>query len=498
MAGRWLTCHLALLSLTACAPSARLTFPQSPVESTPTRLAYDTDGDGRADFALLAAAPNLPRRILQYDDDGDGRPDRIYDMDAYDDAMIPHVVILIDSIPYGAVAERFAQGGFSFFDPPRKVIAPFPTMSGLIFTRILHAPPLPGVNNQYFDPRLGEGGAVRDMIRGRAFGYVNPWQQHLDYHAGYIDNGLAFLHPRPWFAAELERVRHAIDDDDDRTTIAYIASSSGMLSARGREGLAETLDGLEQLCTQLLYERQGALDITILSDHGHNLIAGEHFDLPAALRQAGFDVGGRLRDNNDVVLDLDGLVNYAGIHTRTPAAVAEALAPIEQIQLLMYLDQDAVVIRSAAGACRIRAAAGGDRFAVELVDGADPLGYAPIIDELRASGIMDEHSFAPDRAWFDATVDHEYPDAPRRAWDAFHGSVVNPPALMAVIRDGWYVGDKSFERYITMQSTHGGFNQQHSAAFVLTTTGRLHGPLRSRDVLPAVMGAAAGPPGTLP
>jgi hypothetical protein len=360
-------------------------------------------------------------------------------------------------------------------------------MSGLIFSRIMHAPPLPGVNNQYYDPRIGDGGKVRDMIRGRAFGHVNPWQRRLDYRAGYIENGLAFLRPRPWVAAELERARRAVDDDADLTTIAYIASASGMLSVHAEKGIAETLDGLEQLCLQLIHERQGAINITVLSDHGHNLVAGEHFDLAAALREAGFDVGGRIRENDDVVLDLDGLVNYAGVHTRTPRAVADVLAPLEQIELLMYLEQDALVIRSGAGECRIRAAAGADRFAVELVDGADPLGYGPIIEEMRASGVMDEHGFAPDRAWFEVTIDHAYPDAPRRAWDAFHGAVVNPPALMAVIRDGWYVGDKSFERYITMKSTHGGFNQQHSAAFVLTTTGRIRGPLRSHEVLPAVM-----------
>src|SRR5690606_32591542 len=117
---------------------------------------------------------------LEYDDDGDGAPDRLYNMDDYDDCFTPHVIILVDSIPFDSVAKRHAAGGFAHFDPPQKVIAPFPTMSGLIFSRIMHAPPLPGVNNQYYDPRAGDGGSVQDMISGRAFGHVNPWQRTLD------------------------------------------------------------------------------------------------------------------------------------------------------------------------------------------------------------------------------------------------------------------------------------------------------------------------------
>jgi len=440
---------------------------------------FDSDGDGAVDFRFRT---NEQGRfdLLCYDDDQDGADDRVYRLSDYAPENVPHLIILLDSIPYGAVAERAAASRWNWFDPPCKVIPPFPTMSGVIFTRLLHAPPLGGMINQYYNR---ERGAREDRIFARAGGDVNPWELRLHYRMKYWENGLAFLRPRACFQSETMRVKAALDASPDRVTIVYLASTAGMLSKHGAAGLSEVLDGVEQLCLRILHDRRGAVKLSIMADHGHNLIAGTRVDVAAFLKEAGFAVRDRLGYENDVVVELDGLVNYAGVHTRRPARVAEALTGRPEIELAMYQEGERVVVRSGGGRACIEYRNGRYRYtAMET----DVLSYAPVLDKLRGEGKLDGDGFASDRDWFNATVDHRWPDAPRRLWDAFHGLAVNTPDVMITTTPGSFAGLASMEKFITMASTHGGLDDVDSNTFVLTMTGRAHGPMRTADVLPTI------------
>lgn len=467
---------LTLLAPGCLAPSSRLSFP-SPMEAGPGGRVYDVNADARADFRL---APGAGGRldVLEYDDDEDGTPDRVFRLSEYADDEAPHLIILLDSIPFGAVRERYESGGWTWFDPPVKVIPPFPTMSPVIFSRMLHAPPLAGVINQHYDRASGRH---VNRILERVEGAGNPWELRLHYRLRYWRNGLAFLSPRRWFQAELVNVKRALDASPDRVTIVYLASTACMLSKYGRPGLDEVLDGLDRLCMELLYERHGAIKISVLADHGHNLIHGSRCDIREVLRDAGFRPVKRLSRPDDVVVELDGLVNYAGLYTKRPAGVAAAIVARREFSLAMYMEGDGVVVRDAGGKARVERR--GDRFRYSPV-GGDPLGYGSVIERLRAEGKVDAEGFIADRDWFEATVDLRYPDGPRRAWDAFHGLVVSTPDVMVCTAPGFFVGLASMQWFIDMQSTHGGFDQTDSATFLLTMTGRAKGPVRTGDVLP--------------
>jgi hypothetical protein len=113
------------------------------------------------------------------------------------------------------------------------------------------------------------------------------------------------------------------------------------------------------------------------------------------------------------------------------------------------------------------------------------LGYSPLIDRLKAQGKMDADGFADDLVWFHETVDHPWPNAPRRVWDALHGRFINSPDVILSLKDGYYSGYASYEKFVKMASTHGGLNQINSATFVMTMTGRLADvqAVRHEDVL---------------
>ena len=477
MLARCVLIGVIALGASGCGSAERLSFPTSPTLRNAEGMWYCLHGTSVANFAILNDDAGRLRQ-LAYDDDGDGTFDRRLKLSAHDD--LPHLIIMLDSVPYSAVADRYSQGQFTWFDPPQKVIPPFPTMSGVIFTSIMHAPPLPGMINRYYDRIRGK---TENMIVRRAFGHENPWHMRLDYRCKYWENGLSFLWPRHWYRRELARAKRTFDESSEPVTVVYLASTAGMLSRFGSQGLDEVLRGLEQLCVQILHERDGKVHITALADHGHNLLPGERIELHETLRKAGFHPCGRLKNDHDVVIENDGMVNYIGMHCREPAKVADALLARDEVQLAMYRRDDCVIVRNARGSAAIHHRDG--RFQYEPLD-ADVLGYEVVVQRLRAAGKLDAHGFAADRDWFEQTVNHEWPDAPPRLWKAFDGLTVNTPDLMLTLNDGYCTGMGFLELFISMESTHGGLNQLNSATFIMTTTGFAERSMRSDEILPRI------------
>ncbi len=467
------------------APGDRLRFPTTPLHADAAALRYDTDGSGHADFSLERDDRGA-MRLLGYDDDEDGTIDRVFRIEPARASDVPHLIVLMDSIPFEAVRERCADPAspLAIFDPPTKVIPPFPTMSPVIFSRMIGAPPMPGPINQYYDRTRGKR---VDRVYERTTGRGNPWERRLHYRLKYWENGLSFLYPRRWFRVELARAKKAFDASPDRVTLVYFASPAGMVSKHGAEGVEECLDGLEQLVAAVLHERRGAVMISALSDHGHNLRSGERIDLEVMLREAGFTprstLGAAGAHERVVVVEQDGLVNYAGVHTRHAAEVAAALAARPEIGLAMYVDGEDTVVLNRAGAARVSARDGRFRYVAHT---ADVLHLSGVVDALREAGRVDADGFISAEDWFEATADHQWPDAPRRVWEAFRGVTVHAPDVMITTAPGYYAGLSSFDWWVDMASTHGGLDQVDSAAFLLTTTGRGRPVMKTEDVLRAI------------
>ena len=464
------------------APSARLTFPRRPIGRSSQGWFYNVHHrhGAQPDFALLSGSDGRIESVA-YDDAGNGHYNRIYRLDDYPDQAVPHLIVLLDSIPYQAVADRYAAGEFRFFDPPQKVIPPFPSLTEICYSRLLGAPPLGGFVDDYYD--LDAGASSATMWQRLLSGYREPWERRLHYAASSYHAGLAYLNPREWFEAELAIAKQTLDRSPDRVTLVYFISASSMLSKYGKAGLDEVLDGVQQLCTQLLYERQGALKITLLADHGHNLVATKNISLAGPLAKAGFHVAEQLRNHNDVVLELHGLVTYVGVRTTQPAAVARALCACLQVQWATYMDGKRVILCDTDGLAAIDCRDYKLRYTTLT---HDVLRYGPVVDALTKTGKGSTGGFFGDADWFSMTLDHEYPDAPRRLWDAFHGTVIHPPEVMVAIRDGYCAGRPEFERFITMASTHGSLNQVNSATFVMSMTGRAKHPLRTGEVMATI------------
>jgi hypothetical protein len=466
---------LLTVSAGCIAPRAHLSFPKAPIERNADIEWFDVNGDGRRDFAVSYV--NGKADAVLYDDDQDGRADRVYRLSDYANDDVPHAVILLDSIPFVTAKERYDAGDFGWFDPPQKSIATFPSLTELCYTEILRAPPTPGMIDRYYDPNQKQR---IDVVGHRALGYREPWEQPLRYSTSMMHQGMAYLDPRSWYPVELEWARRAIEDSPDNLTIVYLASASAMVCKLGKPGAEEVLDGARQLCLQLLYERHGAIKISMMADHGHNYTPSKLARLDKLLNTSGFRVADRIEKDDDVVVELNGLVTCATVHTRRAQQVAAVLLKDQAVELAMYQDQDKSIVRSAAGSASIERRQGKLRYVP--ID-ADVLGLTPIIEQLRREALVDPDGFIEEPHWFAATLNQPWPDAPQRIWDALHRQVVNTPAVLVSVRDGFYAGIPEYEEYIKMQSTHGGLNQANSATFVMVMTGRLDHPVRQRDLM---------------
>ena len=476
--GRVSLIFVAVWLSVGCAPTDRLHFTKVPTWSADWDLVCDTDLDGRPDFALTCDPATGRVDALHYDDDQDGTPDRQYRLADYDPDALPHLVVLVDSIPFRSMAHRLESGPFDalrVLGRPAKVIPPYPSMSALCFSAILQSPPMGGPINRHYDPRP-QTNAENNLLRRRLWGYRNPWQQRLHYNIYYRDNAVAFLKPRPWLEVEIARAKRAFDLSGDRVTIVYLSSAAAMLFQYGQAGVDETLDAVQRLVLQVLFERQGAVNITLVSDHGHTLRETQWVDVAKPLTDAGFAIVKRRKDPDDLYLEMDGLMPWLGVHTDRPTKVAEALLASDlPIDTISYLDGFDVVVRNREGQARV--SMGDQRRVVYRPGSADVLGYG----EALSGKPLD------DQAWLSRTADLHYPDAPCRLWQAFHGQTVNVPQVMVTLEDGYCTGIGWLRHTIDLQSTHGGLNQINSAAFVASSTGDLSGPLRSGQVIDAVM-----------
>src|SRR6202000_1379982 len=125
-------------------------FPASPLKQSGNYVWYATHGDGRPDFALSLDADGNVDAVC-YADHRDGKIDRVYRLADYAERDVPHAIILLDSIPYQSLVDFYNAGHLRFFHPPQKVIAPFPSLTEICYSDVLHAPPLPGMIDQSYD-----------------------------------------------------------------------------------------------------------------------------------------------------------------------------------------------------------------------------------------------------------------------------------------------------------------------------------------------------------
>ncbi len=495
-----------VLALAGCGPAA--SFPVQLAEGGPRTLAFDIDRDGRDDYWQDVGADG--RKVaLRFDDDRDGEPDTTVRLETGLAADDLHVVIVLDGVPFDVFAGLYDRGRFRLFAPPSRLISVFPAMTDLALARVFDAGPCLGYEALYYDHarnRLSDGQGVY------LSGANAPWTPAVDYRCRTNWDSLAYLDPKAVWRHELEGITRTVAAANDGRVTVYTVATAGLATRGGRQAVVDYLAMVDALCERITYQRRGRVRFTMLADHGHGLTPCRRVSFADALRRAGFRVAKSIKDDRDVVMPAFGLVTSLAVHTRSPQAAADVLLTQEGIDLVMYPapaeEGPAVVVRSADGEARIMCStdratgvgpvrapvgnrchtlgddrSGDDRYIYLSLTG-DPLRLLPILDRLRADGLVAGDGSVADRDWLASTADHVYPDPLHRIWSAFQpGDLVeNPADLLVSLKEGYACGSKFFAALVKVESTHGSLARGSSTTFMASNAVQLPPALRVDEV----------------
>jgi hypothetical protein len=443
--------------------------------------AFDVDADGKPEFFLLPGAGGRFDRIA-YDRDGDWRADEAVSLDAIDFARCRHLVIILDGVGYDLVKEYRDKGGLRLFHPPSRVIAPYPTLTDVCMEDLLGYTPCEGFEAEYYDHRAGKmTGGSRRYLRGDNA----PYNRLLHYRANLILDAVAYVKPWEVFGKEVNDAKRLFDKREAQEMRAYFVSSAGVGTRKGARGHRMCLERIEQLVHQIVWETRGLVKVTLLADHGHSYTPAKRVPMEKHLKSKGWRLTSRLRGDKDVAYIRFGLETYLSLAARRPAELAADTVACKGVELASYADGGRAVVLGRDGAKAVIAQKGG-RFSYKAESG-DPLKLEAILAKLKSDG---EGFFGADEL-LAATVGHEYPAPLQRIWRAHFALVGDPADVIVSLFDEYYSGSTGFGGFVNIASTHGGLNRRNSTTFIMSTAGPLPPLMRSADV-PRHMKALTG------
>jgi len=445
--------------------------------------AFDTDGDGQADFFCFAGTDGTVNR-LGYDVTGDGDVDRLAVLSAVPPARSRHVLLILDGVTYDLVAELHAAGRLRVFHPPSRVIAPYPSMTDLCLSQALKSTRPLAYEAKYFDHQANRlvGGAGAYLAEAN-----EPHLALLQYTDSTLYRALGFLWPGYLFGRELRNARGVFERAETLEMLAYFGTTAGMGTRKGRDGHRAVVERMEQLAHYLLWRTHGTVEITLMSDHGHSYTAAVPWPAAAHLTEKGWRLGTSLSGPRDAVQIGLGLLTFASFATKSPADLAADLVDCEGVDIISYAEDDRVVVLDGQGQrAAIRERNG--RFAYEPIDG-DPLRLGPVLQTLSA----DEDGTYNADALLAATVEHVYPAPLQRLWRGHFAVVEHPADVLVSLQDNYFAGSSGLAGSVVVASTHGSLNRPNTTTFIMSTIAPLPPVLRSQDI-PHAMATLFGEP----
>lgn len=467
---------LVAVAMAGCAGPGPKLFPTQPdrVEQEAgggTVAYYDIDRDGKVDYAEESGPDGIIVR-LRYLDAG---TNHTIDLRSIPRDEKRDLVLILDSIPHTVASEAWDNGSLRFFPRPTAVIAPFPVMTDPSLVDFFHLTPGIAIESAYYD-----GQRETDAYDIYLHAGVAIWHEQVDYALRHIAHGSAYLDQEPWFDHELRRIQDGFGETGKPTYVGYVVGTSAMGALQGRQGHVKSLSRIDRFCHEMFYRARGRVRITLMSDHGHAYYDSRRIALADELESFGYRVGRRLKEPRDLIVPEFAMCSCAAIYAREPVPVAGDVLRIEGVELSAYPAADgSLVVLGRDGEARIHRSGGKYRYVP--IDG-DPLQMSHVWHGLAVRGELDADGFVDDRALFDATVEHIYPDAVDRLWRAFHEQFRHPPSVLVSVAPGWHCGSEFQSQAVDLQAVHGSLRPASSVGFAATNAGRLPTVVRMREL----------------
>lgn len=500
--GRIVSLAIAAMFVVGCAGPGPKMFPPAPVEvrergKGSVERIYDLTGDGKTDFSEVLTEGRV--RVLRYRLDSTANVDVDENSSLSDGDVVVldriaasdcrRLLIILDSVPYSMALDLWNSGRFRYFNPPSRSIAPFPVMTDLALVEFFHCAPAVGVESAFYDGKKLTNGY--SAYAGEA---NTPWLPFVDYRMNPMAHTFAYLYPNGWFGRELRGIEELFLREKKQRVVGYSVGTSALGAKFGRNGHLQGLIRVDRMCQYLYYKTRGRIQITLMSDHGHNLMRSTRIPLPAVLEQSGYRVGECLKKPGDVIVPEFGVVTCAAIYTHEAATVARDVANVDGVDFTAYVDSsDRVVVVNRRGTATITRREGAYYYDASS---GDPLALAPVIEGLKKKSAIKDDGFIEDHVLLEATLNHTYPDGVHRLWRAFHGLIKNMPEVLVSVEDGWHCGSPFMTKVIDLSAAHGNLKMLSSSGFAMTTAGPLPPVVRMEDLHAAMekAGAVIGEP----
>lgn len=389
----------------------------------------------------------------------------------------------VDAIPYDLVVKLTdpALGEKALFKGmrgPVAVINTFPTGSYVAWTglmRPLGSPKALGYEACYFNRAQAQLRGCFSVVKVPA-----PWRDMFDWSLqGLVRKALAYGWPKSYSVHEIEQGLTAFMESEKEVFDMYIVSTDALGHIFGPDAQAEFLRGLDRALQALRQKYpQRPFHTVLVSDHG--MAGGEPLkntwpQIAANLARAGFHVGNRVERRSDVTIVKFGLLSGFVAYTWSGAEseVTSLLTSVPGVDLCTVKGQSGWKVFSAHGEALIARKPGKSEplWSYQVLTG-DPLGYGPLVAELRSHGGTPRQQWFSDSLWFKASKNHFYPDALYRIAEAFE-LVENPASIVCSNTPGYMFGSL-FTEYVSLPTigalrwTHGALYRDASLGFLMT------------------------------
>ena len=361
------------------------------------------------------------------------------------------------------------------------MISTFPSLTNPAFSEILGpagARLTGGYEDQFFDVEANRmhGGILHRFNSGSFI--RGTFRELFDYHPSAFKSGLGYTAP-PLSTyleslSDLIRLRQKARNSRQPVFFAYTGATDSLAHVGGETLLRSFLKQLDETVEDIVRDSKTPVTVTLFSDHGNDFRKYRRVGLKEPLRQAGFKLGKKIKDDRSVVLPQFGLVGSGVVFTRekNEERLAGVLAIVKGIDFAAYERNGIVHVVSRRGEATIEKRADEYRY---LPTKGDPLELLPVIQKGTDGFIKDER-------WFEMTRAGARPDVVRRIFEGATEGVVNRANVIVNMEDGYYTGSSLLDIFTVLQATHGNIGQEQSYGFVMSTNGELPPYIRAGDL----------------
>ncbi len=452
-----------------------------------TFIPLDMDGDSKIDYIQRLDKTTGWKDAFYLDRDGDGLFEETIDLDDAFVGLWPHMVFAVDGFPFSTLQALREEGYFRLFRSIGSMIAPFPSLTGVCWPKILDLDVPEGYEGIYYNQ-------TENNTMKAPGGHV--FAQDNEIISSY-QHARAYVRVKAYAEDEIkDRYETALAGLEDRKDRFYYFLGTDSAGHRAEDKVfREILIEIDDLIEKIFHAYGCRLRLTIVSDHGNTRLAGTYVDVVGPLKTAGYDYDDEIKSDNDFVVPRYGLVGMAAIYTdyRNVKSMATILAGLEGIDFIVYWSPGGVHVVSSQGEALVKWRKHRFRFyplrlfsrwfsrTEEFLYSpatADPLNLKPLMQ--KSPGLSADR-FAREDVWFKATSGHQYPDPLRRLVDSCRGNVKNPATLLVSLKDGYYSAG-SVRHVAVTHGTHGSLSAAASLGIIGTNWCDVLSAVKAEDV----------------